>query len=103
MKNVKAALKSLRYFDNLIIHGKRMVVGADYQDPCAHWGHEEVLAFVTTYCNDPTVREDAYIWTPWAVNHLTHISSCKHCLARVFSIPDQKLAEQGRVLLRAVS
>lgn len=103
MKDVRAALRSMRYFDNLIIRGKRMVVGEDYSDPCTHWGHEDVLAFMTVYCNDPTVREDAYVWTPWAVDHLTHIVSCRYCMARVFSVPDANMARMGQVLLRAVS
>lgn len=103
MKDVKAVLRSMRYFDSLIIRGKRMVVGEDYVDPCTHWGHEDVLSFVTLYCNDPSLREDAYVWTPWSVNHLTHISTCRYCLARVFSVPDVHMNRQGQILLRAVS
>ena len=103
MKDVKATLKTLRMFDTYIIRGKRMIVGVDYHDPCNHWGHEDVLAFVTTYVNDVTVREDAFIWDPWSVKHLEHICACPHCLARAFSTPDTKIAERGRVLLRAVS
>lgn len=103
MKNVQATLRSLRYFDSLVIRGKRVLMGPDYQDPCNHWGHEGVLGFVTLYCNDSTVREDAYLWSAADIKHLGHIVECSYCMARVFSLPDERLAHQGRVLLRAMS
>ena len=103
MRSVKNALKGLRYFDSLIIRGKRVVVGEDYEDPCNHWGHEDVLAFATVYCNDTTVREDAFRWDSQSVEHLGHITKCSHCLSRVFSVPSPRLSRQGLVLLRAVS
>lgn len=100
MPSVTSTLRSLRYFDRLIIRGKRMLVGQDHMDPCHYIGHEEVLGFLAVYCNDPEVREDAFVWTPKTVADLEHIRSCEHCLARVFSVPDSKL---GALAQRAMA
>jgi len=95
-------LKTLRYFDRLIIQGKRMVLKIGHEDPCNYHGHEEVLGFLNLYCNDREVKEDAFIWTPKTVRDLEHISGCSHCMARVFSVPDNHLsAVANQVVSRA--
>jgi len=91
MTNIDATLKALRYFDRLVISGKRMVVDSTYTDPCDREGHEPVLAFCTVYVNDPTVKAEHFSWDHASIKHLEHINSCPYCLSRVFSVPDAKL------------
>jgi len=93
MKSVVSALKLLRYFDRLIIRGKRMLLQTEHRDPCTYTGHEEVLGYLTTYCNDREMKGDEFVWTPKSVEDLEHITKCPHCLARVFSTPDKDMAD----------
>ena len=102
MGSVTSALRTLRYFDRLIIQGKRMVVGVDHNDPCTYIGHGEVLGFLVVYCNDAAVTEDEFVWTVKTVTDLEHISQCVHCIARVFSVPDRDLGQEiHRVVAQA--
>ena len=94
MASVTASLRTMRFFDRLIIKGKRMMLSTDHTDPCDYGGpeYEEVLAFLATYVNDKEVREDYFVWTALSIDHLEHIAGCPHCLTRVFSVPDRELA-----------
>jgi hypothetical protein len=91
MTKTRATLRSLRYFDRFVIHGKRVVLGVETDDPCAYMGHEGVLSFLQVYCNDPTLNETGFKWDAESLEHLRHISKCPHCMAKVFSVPDAPL------------
>ena len=94
----------LRVYDRLIIHGKRLVVGTDYSDPCTYMGHEALLGWLSLYTDDSSVQDASYHWDSASLGHLNHIMKCKHCMSRVFSIPSVEVQEQVvPILLRAVA
>lgn len=103
MVPITAHLKMLRYYDRLIIRGKRLVVGTDYSDPCTRTGHESLLSWLSLYTNDNSVSEHGYQWGHVSAEHLNHIMQCRHCMGRVFSIPSPGVQELvAPILLRAM-
>ena len=99
MSPVTAHLRMLRYYDRLIIKGKRIIVGTDYTDPCNHLGHESVLAWLSVYVEDLSLAETSYNWDATALAHLKHIMGCRHCMNRVFSVPSPEMRQAVEPLL----
>lgn len=98
--NLFAHLKSLRYYDKLILKGKR-VEQKENMIKCSLSGHEPLLGFLNLYVDDPTVRENCYRWDPISEKQLSHVLNCKVCMSKIFSIPDPNLRTKVSTLLRS--
>ena len=77
-----------------------MILEARHSDPCTHKGHEAVLSFLSTYCDNQKMTEDTFKWDDKSMRHLNHIQSCPYCLARVFSTPCPILRSKGNEAIR---
>lgn len=89
MDAITAKLRMLRYYDRIVLKGKRMLWGIRDEAPCNHSGHESLLAFLSLYVDHHDMTPEQYEWDYAAFKHLEHIHSCKSCLARVYSTPDK--------------